>query len=43
MTPDEARAVIRVTIGPHTTEAEIEGFLDALRAIVLRLRSGALA
>jgi len=43
MTPDEARAVIRVTIGPHTTEADIDGFLDALRAIVVRLRSGALA
>ena len=43
MTPDEARAVIRVTIGPHSTEAEIDGFLDALRATVARLRSGALA
>ena len=42
LTPDEARSVIRVSIGIDTTEAEIDGFASALRECVERLRAGAL-
>src|SRR4051794_1318046 len=42
LTPDEARSVIRVSIGIDTTEAEIDGFSSALRDCVERLRAGAL-
>jgi cysteine desulfurase len=42
LTPDEARSVIRVSIGIDTTEAEIDGFSTALRDCIERLRAGAL-
>jgi cysteine desulfurase len=42
LTPDAARSVIRVSIGPLNTSAEIEGFAAALREAVDRLRAGAL-
>ena len=43
MDADEARCVIRVTIGIDTSVAEMDGFLLALNAAVMRLRVGALA
>ncbi|HET6847728.1 MAG TPA: cysteine desulfurase family protein [Gaiellales bacterium] len=42
LSPDEARSVIRVSIGIDTTEAEIDGFAAALRDCIDRLRAGAL-
>lgn len=42
LTPEQARSVIRVSIGPDTTAGEIEGFAGALRSAVERLRAGAL-
>jgi cysteine desulfurase len=42
LTPDEARSVIRVTIGIDTTEDEIDGFAAALRECIDRLQAGAL-
>jgi cysteine desulfurase len=43
MGADEARCVIRVTIGPQTSAAEMDGFLPALHGAVTRLRAGALS
>ena len=43
MDTDEARCVIRVTIGIDTSVAEVDGFLLALNAAVMRLRTGALS
>jgi cysteine desulfurase len=43
LTPDEARSVIRVSIGIDTTEREVNGFAAALRECIERLRAGALA
>jgi cysteine desulfurase len=42
LTPDEARSVIRVSIGIDTTEQDVAGFAAALRDCVDRLRAGAL-
>ena len=42
MTPDQARSVIRVSIGIDTTEAEVDGFTAAAGECVERLRAGAL-
>ena len=42
LTPEQARSVIRVSIGLDTGAAEIEGFAEALRSAVGRLRAGAL-
>jgi cysteine desulfurase len=42
MAADEARSVIRVSIGIDTGEDEIDGFAAALRDCVDRLRTGAL-
>ena len=42
LTPEEARSVIRVSLGLDTTAAEIEGFAGALRSAVERLRTGTL-
>jgi cysteine sulfinate desulfinase/cysteine desulfurase-like protein len=42
MTPDQARSVIRVSIGIDTTEAEVDGFAAAVGECVERLRTGAL-
>jgi cysteine desulfurase len=42
MTPDQARSVIRVSVGIDTTEAEVDGFAAAVGECVQRLRSGAL-
>ena len=42
MTPDQARSVIRVSIGIDTTEAEVDGFAAAVGECVERLRAGAL-
>src|SRR6478672_3630386 len=42
MTPDQARSVIRVSIGVDTTEAEVDGFAAAVGECVERLRAGAL-
>jgi cysteine desulfurase len=42
MTADEARSVIRVSIGLGTTAAEVDGFAAALAAAVARLRAGSL-
>lgn len=39
----DARCVIRVTLGRHTTRAEVDGFAAALRGCVERLRAGALS
>ena len=42
LTPDQARSVIRVSIGIDTTEAEVDGFTAAVGECVERLRAGAL-
>jgi cysteine desulfurase len=42
LTPDDARSVIRVSIGIDTTDEEIDGFAVALRECIERLRAGAL-
>jgi cysteine desulfurase len=42
LTADEARSVIRVSIGIDTTEEDVDGFAGALRECVERLRAGAL-
>jgi cysteine desulfurase len=42
MTPDQARSVIRVSIGIDTTETEVDGFVVAVGECVRRLRAGAL-
>jgi len=42
MTADDARSVIRVSIGVDSTVDEVDGFSAALRESVDRLRSGAL-
>ena len=42
MAADDARSVIRVSIGIDTGEDEIDGFAAALRECVARLRAGAL-
>jgi cysteine desulfurase len=34
MTPDRARTAVRVSLGPNTSEADLEGFVTALRDIV---------
>jgi cysteine desulfurase len=43
LTPDQARSVIRVSIGIDTSEAEVDAFTAALRGCLERLRAGALA
>jgi cysteine desulfurase len=43
LTPDQARSVIRVSIGIDTSEAEVDAFTAALRRCLERLRAGALA
>ena len=43
LTPDQARSVIRVSIGIDTSEAEVDAFTAALRELLERLRAGALA
>ena len=40
--PDQARSVIRVSIGIDTTEQDVDGFVTALRECIERLRAGAL-
>ncbi|MGZ4481581.1 MAG: cysteine desulfurase family protein [Gaiellales bacterium] len=42
LTPEQARSVIRVSFGADSTTAEIDGFVDALRRAIDRLRAGAL-
>ncbi len=42
LTAEEARSVIRVSVGIDTTEHEIDGFTAALRDCIDRLRAGAL-
>jgi len=42
LTPDDARSVIRVSIGLDTTAEEVDGFWAALVACAERLRTGAL-
>ena len=42
LTPEQARSVIRVTLGLDTTEVEVDGFLAALARAVCDLRGGAL-
>jgi cysteine desulfurase len=42
LTPDEARSVIRVSIGIDTTEQDVDGFAAELRDCIDRLRAGAL-
>jgi cysteine desulfurase len=42
LTPEQARSVIRVSLGLNTTADEVEGFAAALRSAVDRLRAGAL-
>jgi len=42
MTPDDARSVIRISIGIDTTPGEVDGLAAELRAAVDRLRAGAL-
>lgn len=42
MSAADARSVIRVSLGPRTTEAEVDGFLAALAAAVGTLRRGML-
>ncbi|MFQ5876852.1 MAG: cysteine desulfurase family protein [Acidobacteriota bacterium] len=39
--PDESLSSIRVSIGPGTTEAEVDAFVEVLPAVVARLRAGA--
>jgi cysteine desulfurase len=42
LSPDQARSVIRVSIGIDTTEQDVDGFATALRDCIERLRAGAL-
>jgi cysteine desulfurase len=42
LTPEQARSVIRVSLGLDTTAGEVEGFAGALRSVVDRLSAGAL-
>ena len=42
LTADEARSVVRVSIGIDTTEGDVDGFASALRECAERLRAGAL-
>jgi cysteine desulfurase len=42
MSPQDARSVVRVSLGLHTTVAEVDGFTTAFRDCVERLRVGAL-
>jgi cysteine desulfurase len=42
LTPDDARSVVRVSVGSDSTEADIDGFAAALRDCAERLRAGAL-
>ncbi len=37
--PDLARGAVRVSLGAGTTQAHVDGFLEALRAVVKRLRA----
>ena len=39
----DARSVVRVSLGPGTTEAEVDGFAAALAGCLARLREGGLA
>jgi cysteine desulfurase len=43
MSARDARSVVRVSLGPGTTEAEVDGFATAFTACVGRLREGGLA
>jgi len=38
----DARSVVRVSLGPGTTEAEVDGFAAALAGCLGRLREGGL-
>ena len=42
LTPEQARSVIRVSLGLDTSPAQIEGFAEALRSAADRLRASAL-
>jgi cysteine desulfurase len=42
LTADEARSVVRVSIGIDTTDSDVDGFAAALRDCAERLRAGAL-
>jgi cysteine desulfurase len=42
LTPDDARSVVRVSIGLDTSAADVDGFARALAACTSRLRAGAL-
>jgi len=43
MSARDARSVVRVSLGPGTTEAEVDGFAAALAGCLARLREGGLA
>ena len=43
MSARDARSVVRVSLGPGTTEAEVDGFAAAFRGCLGRLREGGLA
>jgi cysteine desulfurase len=43
MSAQDSRSVVRVSLGLQTTAAEVDGFADAFRSCVERLRAGALA
>ena len=42
MSARDARSVVRVSLGPGTTEAEVDGFAAAFTACLGRLRRGGL-
>jgi cysteine desulfurase len=42
MSSQDSRSVVRVSLGRHTTVAEVDGFAAAFRGCVERLRTGAL-
>jgi cysteine sulfinate desulfinase/cysteine desulfurase-like protein len=42
MSAQDARSVVRVSLGPGTTEAEVDGFAAAFTACAGRLRRGGL-
>jgi cysteine desulfurase len=43
MSAQDARSVVRISLGPGTTEAEVDGFARAFAACAGRLRQGGLA
>jgi cysteine sulfinate desulfinase/cysteine desulfurase-like protein len=42
MSAQDARSVVRISLGPGTTEAEVDGFARAFAACAGRLRQGGL-